>query len=58
MYHQFRVSKSDAEALKFLWQEDLSESDPEVYQMVVHIFSRKLEETTSAATTHQQLRVC
>ena len=38
MYHQVRVSKSDAEALRFLWQEDLSESDPEVYQMVEHIF--------------------
>ena len=41
MYHQVRVSKSDAEALRFLWEEDLSESDPEVYQMVVHIFGGK-----------------
>ena len=41
MYHQGRVSKSDAEALRFLWLEDLSESDPEVYQMVVHIFGAK-----------------
>ena len=38
MYHQVRVPKSDAEALRFLLQEDLSEGDPEVYQMVVHIF--------------------
>ena len=41
MYHQVRVSKSDAEALRFLWHDDLSESDPEVYQMVVHIFGGK-----------------
>ena len=30
MYLQVSVPKSDAEALRFLWQEDLSESDPEV----------------------------
>ena len=41
MYHQVRVSKSDAEALRFLWQENLLESDSEVYQMVVHIFGNK-----------------
>ena len=35
------MSKSDAEALVFLWQEDLSESDPEVYQVVGHIFGGK-----------------
>ena len=31
MYHQVRVSKSDAETLGFLYHEDLSESDHEVY---------------------------
>ena len=67
MYHQVTVPKS--EAITFLRQEDLSESDPEVYQMVVHIFGgkdspccanyalKKLEKITSTATTHQQLRV-
>ena len=41
MHHQFGVSSSDAEAMMFLWQEDLSQSDPEVYQMLVHIFGGK-----------------
>ena len=41
MHHQFGVSSSNAEALMFLWQEDLSQSDPEVYQMLVHIFGGK-----------------
>ena len=69
MYHQVTVPKSDAEAITFLWQEDLSESDSEVYQMVVHIFGgkdspccanyvfKKLEKITSTTTTHQQLTV-
>ena len=47
----------------------MSESDPEVYQMVDHIFGgkdspccanyalKKLEKITSTATTNQQLRV-
>ena len=41
MNQQVRVSKSDAKVLRFFWQDDLSESDPEVYQMVVHIFRGK-----------------
>ena len=41
MYHQVRASKSNTEVLRFLWQENLSESDPEVCQMVVHIFDGK-----------------
>ena len=41
MCHQVRVPKSDAEALRFLWQEGLLESDPEMYQMVVRIFGGK-----------------
>ena len=67
MYHQVGVSKSDAEALRLFWQEDISESDPEVHQIVVHIFGgknssccanyaiKKTKETTSIATTRQQL---
>ena len=41
MYHQVKVSKSDAEALRFLSEENISESDLEVYQIVVHIFGSK-----------------
>ena len=39
MYHQVRVPKSDAEGLDFT--EEFPECDPEVYQMVVHIFGGK-----------------
>ena len=41
MYRQVRVSKSDEEALRLLWQGDLSQSGPEVYQIMVHIFDGK-----------------
>ena len=41
MYHQVRVSKSDANAPRFFWQNDLTQDVPEIYQMVVHIFGGK-----------------
>ena len=41
MYDQVRVSEADAEALRFLWQDDLSKANPDVYLMVVHIFGCK-----------------
>ena len=41
MYHQIRISKSDANSLRFFWQDDLTQDVPEIYQMVVHIFGGK-----------------
>ena len=41
MYHQVTVSKSDANALRFFWQDNLTQDVPEIYQMVVHIFGGK-----------------
>ena len=41
MYHQVRVSKSDTNTLRFIWQDDLTQDVSEIYQMVVHIFGGK-----------------
>ena len=42
MYHQVRVKSDDADALRFLWSEDVnSEEKPDTYQMLVHIFGGK-----------------
>ena len=39
MFHQVRVKPEDADALRFLWKDDItSDEDPEVYQMCVHVF--------------------
>ena len=39
MFHQVRVCQKDADALRFLWKDDISKiGPPEVYQMLVHIF--------------------
>ena len=32
-YHQVRVNKSDANALRFFWQDDSTQDVPEIYQM-------------------------
>lgn len=37
MYHQVRVPEVDAEGLRFLWQNDASGTNPDVYQMLVQI---------------------
>ena len=42
MFHQVRVSASDAESLRFFWKEDIfKEGRPDTYQMLVHIFGAK-----------------
>ena len=39
MFHQVRVTPTDADALRFFWKEDLDKpGPPDVYQMLVHIF--------------------
>ena len=66
MYHQVRASKSNAEALRRTYQKVMQKCAKWWYTFlmvkihpVVRIMpSRKLEETTSTTTTHQQMRVC
>ena len=41
MYHQVKVTQTDADSLRFLWQDDLNNENPDTYQMVVHIFGGK-----------------
>ena len=42
MYQQVQVNSDDADALSFLWLEDVkSDEKPDTYQMLVHIFGRK-----------------
>ena len=41
MYHQVKVTQTDADSLRFLWQDDLNNGNPDTYQMVVHIFGGK-----------------
>ena len=42
MFHQVRVSREDADSLRFLWKDNiLSDGPPETYQMLVHIFGAK-----------------
>ena len=41
MYHQLKVTQTDADSLRFLWQDDLNNENPDTYQMVVHIFGGK-----------------
>ena len=38
MFHQVRVRPSDCDALSFLWADGDLESQPEEYQMRVHLF--------------------
>ena len=39
MFHQVRVKMEDADALRFLWKDDMLSEDPaDIYQMLVHIF--------------------
>ena len=46
MFHQVRVSPEDADALRFLWKEDITTDDPpDTYQMLVHIFGAKCSPT-------------
>ena len=62
MFHQVRVSPEDADALRFLWMDDISsDKPPDVYQMLVHIFGAKDSPTvanyavkrTARETCHQ-----
>ena len=42
MYHQVQVNLDDADALRFLWLEDVnSDEKPDTYQIFVHIFGGK-----------------
>ena len=42
MYHQVRVNSDDADALRFLWLENVgSDEKPDTCQMLVHIFGGK-----------------
>ena len=46
MFHQVRVKMEDADALRFLWKEDITNDDPpDTYQMLVHIFGAKCSPT-------------
>ena len=42
MYHKVRLNSNDADALRFLWLEDvISDEKPDTYQMLLQIFGRK-----------------
>ena len=42
MFHQVRVRRDNADSLRFLWNDDItSNSPPDTYQMLVHIFGAK-----------------
>ena len=46
MFHQVRVSKEDADSLRFLWTDDLDVEDPpDTYQMLAHIFGASCSPT-------------
>ena len=38
MFHQVKVTKADADSLRFLWAENPLKENPEIHQMLVHIF--------------------
>ena len=41
-FHRVRVSREDADSLRFLWKDDIFSPDPpDTYQMLVHIFGAK-----------------
>ena len=41
-FHRVRVNTKDADSLRFLWKEDIhSNSPPDTYQMLVHVFGAK-----------------
>ena len=41
MFHQVCVKDGDTDSLRFLWKQDLNQSRPDTYQMLVHIFGAK-----------------
>ena len=52
MYHKVRLNSNDADALRFLWLEDvISGEKPDTYQMLLQIFGRK---KWSSESQHKQ----
>lgn len=45
MFHRVLVRDEDKDCLRFLWQEDVDATVPEVYRMNVHIFGAKCSPT-------------
>ena len=49
MFYQVRVFLKDADSLRFLWKDDITNDDPpDTYQMLVHIFGAKDSPTVAA----------
>ena len=48
MFHQIRVTKEDADSLRFFWKEDINaDGPPDTYQMDVHMFGAKCSPTVA-----------
>ena len=45
MYHQVKVSRDDADSLRFLWTDDIFSNNTHTLQMLVHIFGAKCSPT-------------
>ena len=57
MFHQVRVSTKDADALRFLWTDDInSEGAQYTMQMLVHVFGAKDSLTAALYALHQTAR--
>lgn len=41
MYRQLKVLQDDADLLRFFWQDDINDGNPEICQMIVHFFGGK-----------------
>ncbi len=56
MFHQVRVSREDADSLRFLWTDDIFSNNTYTMQMLAHIFGAKCSPTCANYALQQSAR--